>query len=352
VDREIHEIDNGVRVVRLPHTRLPGAGFLVNGLRLRRALRRIHDAQPIDVLEGQENSLAMLPARHAMPTLIRMNGGHHFFAVTLGQQPRFWRSWIERRSFRRADHLCGVSRYVAETTRGLLHLRGGAIDVVPNPVDTSVFHPREGAAPIDGRIVFVGTVSEKKGVRQLVLAMPEILARVPNAELWVVGPDSYRREDGASYTESLKPLMSPQVAARVIFKGRMDNLQVPGALATASVCVYPSHMEALPIAFLEGMAMGKAVVASQTGPGPEVIEHGVSGLLCDPHNPRSIAEQVVCALTDADLNRRLADRALQQVRTRFSIEVLADRNLELYRRCIERRVSSHGRNMRRAIQQS
>jgi glycosyltransferase involved in cell wall biosynthesis len=346
--REVREVDAGVRVVRIPHTRMRGAGFLVNGFRLRRALRRIDAERPIDVIEGQENSLALLPARHRTPRIIRMNGGHQFFAVTLGRRPRAWRTWIERRSFRRADHLCGVSRFVADTTCDLLGLGAAAVDVVPNPVDTTVFHPRDTVAPIEGRIIFVGTVSEKKGVRQLVLAMPEIVARVPHAELVVIGPDSHIPGSAVSFTESVKSIVPPDVAARIAFKGRIDNLDLPAALASASVCVYPSHMEALPIAFLEGMAMGKAVVASQAGPGPEVIEHEVSGLLCDPHDPRSIAAQVVRALTDPDLNRRLADRALQQVQTRFAIDVLVDRNVELYRHCVER-FSRRGRSRRRAM---
>jgi glycosyltransferase involved in cell wall biosynthesis len=185
----------------------------------------------------------------------------------------------------------------------------------------------------DRRIVFVGTVREKKGVRQLVQAMPAILATVPDAELCIVGPDS-ETESGASYIESvLRPAMPEAVAARVRFAGRVDNTALPALLASAAVCVYPSHMEALPIAFIEGMAMGKAVVASSTGPGPEVIEHGVSGLLCDPHDPRSIAEQVTRALTDRSLRERLGRRAHEEVVARFAIDVLAKRNLDYYERC-------------------
>jgi glycosyltransferase involved in cell wall biosynthesis len=337
---EVRETDEGVRVVRMPHTSVKGAGFLLNGLRLRSALRRIHRERPIDVMEGQENSLAMLPVRYFVPKIIRMNGGHHFFAVTLGKKPGRWRSWIERRSFRRADFLGGVSRYVADTTCELLGLDAAAVVVLPNPVDTSVFQPRSEPRPDAGTIVFVGTVSEKKGVRQLILAMPQILEDVPQAQLWVIGPDSSLPNGGGSFIESIKPLMPAQVASRVSFKGRIANNELPAALAQATVCVYPSHMEALPIAFLEGMAMGKAVVASQTGPGPEVIEHGVSGLLCDPHDPRSIGTQVARALTDADLNRRLGERALQEVRTRFAIDVLVDRNLAWYQQCI---AASRGR---------
>ena len=82
--------------------------------------------------------------------------------------------------------------------------------------------------------------------------------------------------------------------------------------------------------------MGRPVVASSTGPGPEVIDDGVSGLLCDPHDPTSIAAQVIRVLIDPALQDRLGRNAVQAIAARFSIDVLADRNLDWYRRCVER----------------
>jgi glycosyltransferase involved in cell wall biosynthesis len=287
------------------------------------------------VIEGQENSLAMLPRRFVAPKTIRMHGGHHFFSVTLGKQPKAWRGWIERRSFGRSDFRCGVSRFVVMKTCTLLAMSAEGIEVIPNPVDAALFAPRPEV--VAGAVVlFVGTVCEKKGVRQLMLAIPQILDAVPQAELWVVGPDSPDESTGGSYTESMRRLLPPRAAPRVTFTGPLENARLPEMMAKAAVCVYPSHMEALPIAFLEAMAMGKPVVASGAGPGPEVVEDGVSGLLCDPHDPASIATQVTRLLTDPDLARRLGERAHREVGTRFSLDVLVDRNLSWYQRCVDR----------------
>lgn len=354
VPRETHENDHGVRVIRLAHSRVRGAGLLLNGLRLRRALRRLHATSPIDVLEGQENSLAMLPRRFIAPKTIRMHGGHHFFAVTLGKKPKAWRGWIEKRSFRRSDFRCGVSRFVVLKTCALLGMSPEGIEVIPNPIDTALFAPRPAAA-VDRAVMFVGTVCEKKGVRQLMLAVPQILAAVPDAVLWVVGPDSKDETTGGSYTESMRRLLPAHALPHVVFTGPVDNARLPETMARAVVCVYPSHMEALPIAFLEGMAMGKPVVASRAGPGPEVVDDGVSGLLCDPHDPVSIANQVTRVLKDPELARRLGARAQQEVATRFSSEVLVTRNLDWYRGCVARFRSagvSHPHNTRRTTSQS
>lgn len=336
-ERAGEENDEGVRVVRLPHAELPGTGLVVNGARLRGALRRMSHQAPIDIIEGPEISLAVIPENFPAAKVIRMNGGHQFFAATLGAQPRRWRSWLERRSFARADHLCAVSDYVAEITRRLLSLGDRPIEILPNPVDTSRFQPQPPELEQDGLILFVGAVCEKKGVRQLVEAMPQIVAAAPQARLWIAGRDWRDPQTGESFTEKLRGLIPPALADRIVFKGRIEHAQLPGLMAQASVCVYPSHMEAMPLAWLEGLAMGKAVVASETGPGPEAVEDGVSGLLCNPREPGSIAGSILRLLKDGELRRRLAREARRRAVNLFSVESLTARNEDFYARCVGRR---------------
>ena len=90
----------------------------------------------------------------------------------------------------------------------------------------------------------------------------------------------------------------------------------------------------MPIAWLEGMAMGKAIVASNIGPSLEIIEDGVSGLLCDPHDPSSIAEKVKQILRNSILRHSLGKQAWKRVVENFSLDVLVERNEALYKRCI------------------
>ena len=329
------EDDQGVSVIRLPHSPLPRTGFIVNGLRLRRSLHRVHQESPIDVLEGPENSLSLVPAAFSAAKVIRMHGGHHFFMATLGKRPKAWRSWIERRSFARADQLCAVSRFVAETTRALLGLTDRPIEVLPNPVDTTLFRPQPDELEEAGLIFFGGTVCEKKGIRQLIQAMPHILKAFPEARLVVAGRDWHDAPGGGSFTEYLRGTIPPDLRARILFKGAVEHALLPDLIAKAAVCVYPSHMEAMPLVWLEALAMGKAVVASKTGPGPEVIADGVSGLLCDPHDPQSIADKIIALLKDDGLRRYLGRQARERAVNSFSESVLVERNEAFYRRCIQ-----------------
>jgi len=329
------ESDEGVSVRRLPETRLRGAGFFLNGASLRREIRALDGRERLDILDGPENGFALIPNGLPGCKIVRMHGGHHFFYICLGKRPRAWRSWLERRSFSRADYLCGVSRFVAEETRRLLGLGDVPIEILPNPVDTAKFRPMPEVPVIAGRIVFVGTLCEKKGIRQLVQAMPEILAAVPKAHLVACGRDSMDPSTGRFFKELLKSITAPEVRLRLTFKDYVDNDQLPRELAAAELLAYPSHMEAHPVAWLEGMSMGKPVVASRTGPGPEVIEDGQSGLLCNPHDPHSIAESVIRCLKDPALASRMAAAARVKAVQEFSVEKLVVKNEEFYLRCLE-----------------
>lgn len=327
------ESDQGVVVVRLAAASIPRTGYVLNGQTLQRALREIHADNPIDILEGPEPALALIGRSAPGMKVIRMNGGHRFFATTLGRQPALWRSFLESRSFARADTLCAVSHHVAEETRKLLNLGDRHIEILPNPVDTERLIP-DLAREVPGRIVFVGTVTEKKGIRQLAHAMSIVCEKMPTAHLVVAGPDTIDPVSGGSYINRIKSEVPSSTADRIHFLGRIANEDVGRLLAEGSIAAYPSHMEALPLAWLEGMALGKAIVASKTGPGPEVIEHGQSGLLCDPHDPRDIADALLRLLTDEPLRRALAEGGRQRVEQHFALSKIVPLNEHFYHRVV------------------
>jgi glycosyltransferase involved in cell wall biosynthesis len=327
--------DNGVSVIRLPRFQLPRINGWLNSFLLSSAISRLDQKSRIDIIEGPEMSQAYIGGAKQAKRIIRLNGGHHFFRYTLGKKkPLFWRGLWERWSFSRAEALCAVSRFVAEMTRRLLNLGDIEIPILPNPVNADVFRPMPDIPETDGAILFIGTLCEKKGIRQLVQAMPEIAAHVPHAQLWAAGRDTLNPRTGHSFIADLQNDIPDKLREKVTFLGPIPNEDLPRLIARAQVCVYPSHMEAMPIACLEGLACGKAVVFSQTGPGPELIDDEQDGLLCDPYDPQSIASQVVRLLADVELRRKLGSQARQKALQQFSLDVLLKRNIEFYQKCL------------------
>jgi glycosyltransferase involved in cell wall biosynthesis len=101
--------------------------------------------------------------------------------------------------------------------------------------------------------------------------------------------------------------------------------------AEAIVCVFPSHMETQGLVSLEAMLMGRPVVFTKYGPGPETIEHGKTGLLCDVYDPKDIAEKVMEYLEDIEMASRLGKNAREVVIAKYDKKMIIERNIEFYR---------------------
>ena len=120
----------------------------------------------------------------------------------------------------------------------------------------------------------------------------------------------------------------------MFFNGHIPLNELPKLYARGSVLAYPSHMETQGMVVIEGMSMGKAVVASSAGPGPEIIDDGENGLLCNPHDPSLIADKIIDALSDSNLRKNLGSAAREKAKTKFSVDVLVKKNIDFYESCL------------------
>lgn len=196
--------------------------------------------------------------------------------------------------------------------------------VIPNGVDLSRFSAevppcrlrRELGIPGDAFLVgVVARLEREKGHRYIVAAMPELVAAVPNAWLVLVGEGS---EEAALRAQVAA--LAPSVRERVILTGRRED--VAALTADLSVAVLPSLREAQGISILEAMARAIPVVASRVGGVPEVITHGVDGLLVPPADPAALADALIRLASAPDLRARLGSAGRRTVVERFSIDAM------------------------------
>jgi glycosyltransferase involved in cell wall biosynthesis len=325
--------DMGVRVIQLSRSKNPFLNILIHRIVLARELKLLNKKVALDIVEGPELGLAFLPKLPGVGFVIRLHGGHHFFSTELGKRPRMGRGWYEKMSFRNADFFCAVSQYVAERTRVLLKIKNRSIEIIPNPVNTELFSSTQKEED-NNLIAFVGTVCEKKGIRQLIQALPYILDVYPAVRLLVIGRDQFDKYLGMSFTENLKENTEQNVLSHISFLGAVRHDDLPALLSKISICVFPSLSESFGITIIEGMSMQKAVIASNAGPIPEIIEDGVNGLLCNPYDPHSIAEKILYVLGDSSLRKDLGRAARQKAKAEYSVDVLMKKNLTFYERCL------------------
>jgi glycosyltransferase involved in cell wall biosynthesis len=277
--------------------------------------------------EGWAAGWAALP----VPVTVRVHGSVSYFAAESGRSPRPLEQWLERASAARADAWCAVSEYAARRSQALLSFRDLSPAILYNPVEVQSLPPGPRSRH---RVVFSGTLAAKKGVVCLCEAWNLVAAQAPGAELHLYGRDD-RGPDGGSMRNYLLGRLLPRSAASVHFHGPVPRTQVRAALGQARVAVFPSLAEAFALAPLEAMETGCPTIYTSAGSGPELIQHGVDGLLVDPAEVGEISAAILKVLSDDDLAAQLGAAGRRAASERFSTDALIPRNEAFYARAIQ-----------------
>jgi glycosyltransferase involved in cell wall biosynthesis len=192
-------------------------------------------------------------------------------------------------------------------------------NAVPDPLPDL---PRARGAEYPCHFVFLGYLSTRKGVAELLqaLARPALTSRRWHATLAGNGPiDEFR-----TLADDLG------IANRVNFPGWLDKARVQALCADADVLVLPSHAEGLAMAVLEGLSFGLAVITTPVGAHPEVIEPGVSGILVPPADVAALAGALTQVIDDESLRQRLGTGARRRFLEKFDVRAYAEQLGQLH----------------------
>jgi glycosyltransferase involved in cell wall biosynthesis len=216
-------------------------------------------------------------------------------------------------AFSLADRVLSVSMAGAQEIERRFGVHG--IVVVPHAAPRVTLPPWSADMDPDRlRILFVGGFDNPaKGGTVLVEALPEIMAACPTADVTLAGPGQ------------------PPAAARGSF-GRWPRLRWVGwlegeakalAFAATDIFLAPSITEGLPVALLEAMAYGLAIVATRAGGMPEVLTDDVDAVLVPPGDARALAEAARGLAHDPERRTRLGLAARARAATLNAEEVCA-----------------------------
>lgn len=204
------------------------------------------------------------------------------------------------------------------------------VTVIPNGVSEEHLAP-VGDAARDG-LVAVSRLSAEKGVDLLLHAVARLLPEQPGLKVAVAGTGPADRP-----LRELSDRLG--LSANVQFLGVRDD--VSRLLRRAAIFVSPSREEAGPLAVLEAMASGAAVVATRVGGTPEVVADGVSGILVETDST-AIAVGLRRLLADPALRARLGRAARELVRERYTMDQQIDAVEGLYERLMSQQPIAPG----------
>lgn len=179
-------------------------------------------------------------------------------------------------------------------------------------------------------ILYLGRLHPMKGPQYLIRALPEVLHRVPDTTLILVGPDDQGYQ---SYLE--KVVRDLGVSGNVRFTGPIyadqERMQ---AYSACDVFCLPSGYEGTSQSIFQAMAQGKPVVATNVGGIPSQVTNGSEGLLVPYGDPSALASSILRLLEDPNLARKMGDAARRRAEA-FCYDRLAKQMKGIYEGLIE-----------------
>jgi glycogen synthase len=237
-------------------------------------------------------------------------------------------SWIEKTAVEGADRVIAVSRGMRADILRYFTVDPDRVVVIHNGIDPARFRRTERRDALERRgvrspyVLFVGRITDQKGIFHLLEAAPSLPAGV-QLVLCASAPDTPEIEARLRRAVSEHP--------NVLWLGEMVPVdEVIQLYSHAAVFVCPSVYEPFGLINLEAMACGTPVVASAVGGIVEVVEDGVTGLLVEPGAPAPLAAALRRILENPALAEALGRAGRRRVEAQFSWASVAERTERAY----------------------
>jgi glycosyltransferase involved in cell wall biosynthesis len=348
--------DNGICIQQIRNVKFKGLSWYLTRKKLENIINTLYDNKEIDLVEAPDwTGITSFVSPKKCPVVIRLHGSDTYFCH-LDQRPVKWiNRFHEKRALKNADGLLSVSQFTADTTNEVFHL-DKKFSIIPNGIDMKVFSNsnsyNNGNGNGNGKnnnnvngnsnnslsnknkntILYFGSLIRKKGLLELPFIFNAVLAKKPEAKLILVGKDVPDIISGNSSTwQMMQGLFSPASLLNVSYLGAVPYDEIKNQISSATVCVFPTFAEALPVSWIEAMALEQPIVASNIGWAPEVIDDGVNGFLVHPKDHLHYAAKIIHLMEDGDLQKEFGLGAKKKVSEKFSVEKVAQQSLVFYK---------------------
>lgn len=271
--------------------------------------------------------LVSLGPRLSMPTAVCTHGAELIMPARIPGTRA-----LLTRDLRRADVVYSVSRHTGQHVRDLVGRDGPPIRYLRTGVPLDRFSPDEDGQAIRDRydldgdpvVACVGRLVKRKGQDVLVEAWPRVREEIPNARLLLVGE--------GPLLDDLATAAQRQPTGAVTLTGRVPWEELPAHHAAADVFAHPNRdrwlgleSEGFGVIFLEAQAVGRPVIAGDSGGAPEALVPGETGVLVDGSSVTAVADAVVSMLSDPARCKQMGTAGRRFVEENFDWDVIVAR---------------------------
>ncbi|MDP5002201.1 MAG: glycosyltransferase family 4 protein [Flavobacterium sp.] len=328
--------ESGITIQLIKNVKIKGLSWYFTRKKIQRIIDYLYQNKEIDIVEAPDwTGISSFIQPNNCPLVIRLNGSDTYFCHLDNRPVKWMNRFHEKRALKNASGHISVSQFTADMTNKLFGLKI-PFTIIPNGINPEKFQLDADFNKDTDVVLYFGTLIRKKGLLELPLIFNEVIAQRPQTKLVLVGRDSSDVLTGQSSTwKMMQSLFTQAALQQVAYLGGVPYNEMRQYIATANVCVFPTFAEALPVSWLEAMAMQKAIVASSIGWGPEVITSNKDGVLIHPKSHQEYANAIVQLLENQSQNTEFGKNAALKVAATFSNRIIAEKSLDFYRKFVK-----------------
>ena len=325
-------VENDISFYRIKNIKLKGFSRVLTQIKIEKLINSLVNESKVDIVEATDWTGITSNIKPKCPVVIRLNGSDTYFCHLDNRPVKFWNKFREKRALQNATALLSVSQYTADLTKELFSLERD-FTIIPNCIDINKFSTESVTKVEENTILYFGTLIRKKGLLELPLIFNEVYKKNNKAKLILIGRDASDIISGNHSTWAMmQSLFDATALKNVNYVGSVAYDQIKAHVSSASVCVFPTFAEALPVSWIEAMSLKKAIVASDIGWAAEIIEDSVEGFLVHPKNHNLFAHRILELLDNQKLRNQFGIEARKKVVQKFSIEVVAKQSADFYKK--------------------
>ena len=327
-------VENFITFYRIKNVKFKGFSLFLTQKKIEKLINQLVKQKKLDLVEAPDWTGINSRIKPNCPLVIRLHGSDTYFCHLDKRPVKFINKFHEKKALQQSDAMLSVSSYTANLTKQLFHINK-EFTIITNSIDIDKFNNDQAVSVVAHTILYFGTLIRKKGALELPLIFNEVYNINTKAKLILIGKDSADIITESNSTwQLMQALFTSTSFQNVSYLGSVPYDEIKKHIAQGTICVFPSFAEAFPVSWLEAMAMGKAIIASNIGWAKELIDHEINGLLEHPNNHVAFAQKIIKLLDHPAYRNQLGTAARKKIIKNFSISVIAKQSADFYQQVV------------------
>ncbi|WP_370979251.1 glycosyltransferase family 4 protein [Agaribacterium sp. ZY112] len=201
--------------------------------------------------------------------------------------------------------------------------------LIPHGIDSDTYHPSKDRSKEHIQVAMFGRVRAQKGSDIFIKACIDVLPQYPNAKALIVGAIS---PENKSFADQLKQQVADAgLSEQIQFTGELNFDEIPKLFRQSHIVAALSTTEGFGLTILEAMSSGAAVLATEAGAWPEIIEQGKQGWVVPVGDQEQVNAKLKLLLNDSEQLEKMGQLGRERILKRYKIEQEAEKLISLYR---------------------